>query len=192
MSLKAPRLIGPGQRSRPTRLLEPRPRRLPSLPWPPLSLAASVLDPSASYPKRPQQAANLRSGGLNPAQRVGEGDIWVGYWVHLPDLATRSEADEVLSELRANGISDSYIVPGGDDGHTISLGVFSEVKRAGRRREAVRKLGFDPDVVDRNRRGTVYWVDLSLEPGQELPPEQLQALVGRIIRVEHTGCPEPD
>ncbi len=136
-------------------------------------------------------AANLRSGGLRPTQRVGEGDIWVGYWVHLPELGSRSEADQVLANLRANGVSDSYIVPGGDNGHTISLGVFSEIKRAGRRREEVRRLGLNPQVVDRNRRGTVYWVDLTLAPGEELSPEKLQALPGRIIRLEQRDCNAP-
>jgi len=136
-------------------------------------------------------ASNLRSGGLKPTQRVGEGDIWVGYWVHLPDLGSRSEAQEVLAKLRANGVSDSYIIPGDTEGHTISLGVFSEIQRAGRRREEVRRLGFDPTVVDRNRRGTVYWVDLVLEPGQELTPEQVQALPGRIIRLERRSCDAP-
>jgi hypothetical protein len=133
-------------------------------------------------------AANLRSTGLRPTQRLAEGDIWVGYWVHMPDFASRAEADAALSKLRSNGISDSYIVPGGDSGHTISLGVFSEIKRAGRRREEVRRLGFDPQVVDRNRRGTVYWVDLTLEPGEELSPEKLQSLPGRIIRLEQRVC----
>ena len=70
-------------------------------------------------------AANLRSTGLKPTQRVAEGDIWVGYWVHLPDFPTRQAADTVLSRLRANGVSDSYIVPGGDSSHTISLGLWN-------------------------------------------------------------------
>jgi len=136
-------------------------------------------------------AANLRSSGLKPTQRVGEGDIWVGYWVHLPELGSRSEANEVLAKLRANGVSDSYVVPGGTEGHIISLGVFSEIKRAGTRREQVRKLGFDPQVVDRNRTGTVYWVDLALEPGQELSAEEVQSLPGRIIRLEQRNCDAP-
>ena len=135
-------------------------------------------------------AANLRSTGLKPTQRVGEGDIWVGYWVHLPDFASREDAQQVLSKLRENGVSDSYIVPGGDSSHTISLGVFSEIKRAGRRREQVRSLGFDPQVVDRNRRGTVYWVDLTLAPGEELAADKL-ALPGRIIRLERRTCDGP-
>ncbi len=136
-------------------------------------------------------AANLRAAGLEPTQRVSEGDIWVGYWVYLPDFATRDAANAVLARLRSSGVSDSYVVPGGDSGHTISLGVFSEIKRAGRRREEVRKLGLEPQVKDRNRRGTVYWVDLILAPDEELPPENLQALPGRIMRLEQRDCGTP-
>lgn len=162
---------------------------------PPLTTLAETrcisLGPFRELSQAATAAANLRSTGLRPTQRLAEGDIWVGYWVYLPDFPSRAEADKALSKLRANGVSDSYIVPGGETGHTISLGVFSEIKRAGRRREEVRRLGFDPLVVDRNRRGTVYWVDLTLEPGEDLSPEKLQALPGRIIRLERRGCDAP-
>ena len=132
-------------------------------------------------------AGNLRSAGYDPAQRVAEGDIWVGYWVHLPGLPSREVADEILSNLRENGVSDSYIVPGGEEDHIISLGVFSEISRAGRRREAVRNLGYEPTVVDRNRRGTVYWVDVTLAAEQGLDLDALQT-PGRIIRLEAQAC----
>jgi len=132
-------------------------------------------------------AANLRTAGYDPSQRVAEGNIWVGYWVHLPGLPSRDNAEGILSNLRENGISDSYIVPGGEEDHIISLGVFSEISRAGRRREAVRSLGYEPTVVDRNRRGTVYWVDVTLAAEQALDLEALQT-PGRIIRLEARGC----
>jgi hypothetical protein len=132
-------------------------------------------------------AANLRTAGYDPSQRVGEGDIWVGYWVHLAGIATKERADEILANLRENGVSDSYIIPGGEAEQIISLGVFSEISRAGRRREHVRGLGYEPTVVDRNRRGTVYWVDVTLAADQTLDLEPLQT-PGRIIRLEQRGC----
>lgn len=163
----------------------------------PESVATPIGDPSAArcisigpFRELSQAAAaagNLRTAGYDPAQRVAEGDIWVGYWVHLPGLPSRETADEILSNLRENGISDSYIVPGGEEDHIISLGVFSEISRAGRRREAVRELGYEPTVVDRNRRGTVYWVDVTLAAEQELDLDALQT-PGRIIRLEARGC----
>lgn len=132
-------------------------------------------------------AGNLRTAGYEPSQRVAEGDIWVGYWVYLPAVPSREEADEVLAALRANGVSDSYIVPGGESERVISLGVFSDISRAGNRREDVRRLGYEPTVVDRNRRGTVYWVDIVLDAEQTLDMDALQT-PGRIIRLEQRSC----
>jgi len=131
-------------------------------------------------------AASLRQAGYDPSQRVAEGDIWVGYWVYLAGIPTREEANEKLALLQANDISDSYVAPG-DAGYLISLGVFSEIARAARRREEVRALGLEPTVVDRTRRGTVYWVDLSLAGGQSLDLEALQT-PGRITRLEQRSC----
>ena len=134
-------------------------------------------------------AGNLRTAGYDPSQRVGEGDIWVGYWVYLPAVPTREQAEEILAALRANGVSDSYIVPGGESERIISLGVFSDISRAGNRREDVRRLGYEPTVVDRNRRGTVYWVDITLGAAQTLDMDALQT-PGRIIRLEQRACEE--
>lgn len=131
-------------------------------------------------------AANLRAAGHEPTQRVAEGDIWVGYWVYLPGIPTRDEAEATLAQLQQNGVPDSYLAPA-DDGYLISLGVFSEISRAGRRREEVRALGYEPSVVDRTRRGTVYWVDVVLGEDQTLDLESLQG-PGRIIRLEQRSC----
>jgi hypothetical protein len=131
-------------------------------------------------------AATLRADGHAPEQRVVEGDIWVGYWVYLPGIPTRERAAELLTALQQQGISDSYVTPG-DEGYLISLGVFSEIGRAGARREQVRAIGQEPLVVDRTRRGTVYWIDLALPAGQALDLESLQT-PGRITRLEQRPC----
>jgi len=129
----------------------------------------------------------LRETGFAPSQRVVDGDVWVGYWVHLPGIATRDEANEILDELRANDISDSYIVPGGEESQTISLGVFSEISRAGSIREQVRELGYDPTVTDRSRSATLYWIDVLAEGDTEIDLDALQA-PGRINRLEQQNC----
>ena len=51
----------------------------------------------------------------------------------------------------------------------------------------VRALGFEPEVVDRTRRATVYWVDVMLAPEQTLDFDALQP-PGRIIRLEQRSC----
>lgn len=131
--------------------------------------------------------AALRDAGFAPSQRVVDGDVWVGYWVHLPGIATREEANEILGQFHANGLSDSYIVPGGEESQTISLGVFSEISRAGSVREQVRELGYDPTVADRSRSATLYWIDVLASSETEIELDALQA-PGRINRLEQRRC----
>jgi cell division septation protein DedD len=135
-------------------------------------------------------AATLRTAGYQPLQRVGEGDVWIGYWVYIPAIATEGEANEILAKVRAEGIADSYVIPNSDSGNLVSLGVFSEISGVSRRRDQVRALGFDPQVVDRTRRATVYWVDVTLAAGQTLDFDTLQP-PGRILRLEQRTCEAP-
>jgi hypothetical protein len=130
--------------------------------------------------------AILREAGFAPNQRVVDGEIWVGYWVHLADIATRDAANEILDDLRANDISDSYIVPGADQPQIISLGVFSEINRAASLRERVRALGYEPTVADRSRGATLYWIDIDATD-EPIDLDALQA-PGRINRLEQRLC----
>lgn len=143
------------------------------------------LGPFRDLPEAASIGANLKRAGLAPKQRVGEGDIWIGYWVHIDNLSSRAEAEKTLQGLREGGVTDSYIVSE-DGSHGISLGVFSEIKRAGTRREQVRALGYEPVVTDRSRRGTVYWVDVELNEAEQLDLASLQQ--GRIVRLEERDC----
>lgn len=132
-------------------------------------------------------SAKLRGSGLDPVQRAGEGDVWVGYWVYVAAIPTVEEAEQVLARLRASGITDSYVIPNSDSGNLVSLGVFTEVARAASRLGAVRELGLEATVADRTRRATVYWVDVLLEADQTLDFELLQP-PGRINRLEQRLC----
>ena len=134
----------------------------------------------------------LRASGLDPAPpRAAEGDIGISYWVHLDAIPTRAEANEMLSTLRENGVADAYLIPGEEDGDIISLGVFNDVVRANRLRDQIRPIGLEPLVVDRPRRGTVYWVDVALRAGRQLEFEALRT-PGRIMRLEQRPCEAPD
>ncbi len=132
-------------------------------------------------------AANLRGAGFEPIQHAGEGDVWVGYWVYIEQIPTQAEANEILSVLRKNGVTDSYVIPNSDSGNLVSLGVFTEIARAGNRRAEVRKLGYEATISDRTRRATVYWVDVMLGDGQTLDFDLLQP-PGRIVRLEQRPC----
>jgi hypothetical protein len=135
-------------------------------------------------------AATLRTAGYQPTQRVAEGDVWIGYWVYIDSIATEVEANAILAKVRAEGVTDSYVIPNSDSGNLVSLGVFSEISGVARRREQVRSLGYDPKVVDRTRRATVYWVDVVLTAEQALDFDALQT-PGRIQRLEQRNCDAP-
>lgn len=135
-------------------------------------------------------AAALRTAGYQPTQRVAEGDVWIGYWVYIDAIPTEAEANAVLAKVRGEGVVDSYVIPNSDSGNLVSLGVFSEISGVTRRREQVRSLGYDPKVVDRTRRATVYWVDVVLMGDQTLDFDALQT-PGRIQRLEQRRCDAP-
>lgn len=170
----------------------------------PATAVAAETDPAAAAPgagctsvgpfrelsQAASAAAALREAGHQPAQRVAEGDIWIGYWVYIPAIPSEDEAEDVLAKVRAAGITDSYIIPNSDSGSLVSLGVFSEISGVSRRRDQVRALGLEPQVVDRTRRATVYWIDVTLTAGQTLGFEALQT-PGRIIRFEQRPCETP-
>lgn len=135
-------------------------------------------------------AATLRGGGYDPRQRVADGEVWAGVWVYLPVPASHAAVDLTLSKLKANGIDDALEMPGPNDTSVISLGLYSEPKRAQSRVAQAQSLGFNPGIADRKRMGNVYWIDIDLKPtDSSLNPSDLQGEAGRIVRLEVKDCP---
>jgi len=135
-------------------------------------------------------ASTLRSGGYDPRQRVAEGEVWAGVWVYLPLPASKSAADQVLEKLKAGGIDDALQMPGPNDTSVISLGLFSEAKRAQARVAQAQALQINPAIADRKRNGNVYWIDIDLKRTDSLlNPSDLQGEAGRIVRLEVKACP---
>jgi hypothetical protein len=135
-------------------------------------------------------ATTLRAGGYDPRQRVADGEVWAGVWVYLPPPPSRAAGDQMLAKLKAGGIDDALEMPGPNDGSVISLGLYSEPKRAQARVAQAQALGFNPGIADRKRTGNVYWIDIDLKPTDSLlNPADLQGEAGRIVRLEVKGCP---
>jgi hypothetical protein len=135
-------------------------------------------------------ASTLRGGGYDPRQRVAEGEVWAGVWVYLPLPTARPVAEQTLNKLKAGGIDDALEMPGPNEGSVISLGLYSEPKRAQARVAQAQALGFNPGIADRKRTGNVYWIDIDLKPTDGLlNPSDLQGESGRIVRLEVKGCP---
>jgi hypothetical protein len=138
-------------------------------------------------------AATLRSGGYEPRQRVTEGEVWAGVWVYLPLPSTAAAIEQIHAKLKAGGIDDALEMPGPNDKPVISLGLFSESRRAQSRVTQAQALGLNPGVSDRTRAGDVYWVNIDLKPTDSLlNPADLQSESGRIVRLEVKACPVPE
>ncbi len=96
----------------------------------------------------------------------------------------------MLAKLKGAGIDDAMEMPGPTEGSVISLGLFSDQKRAQSRVAQAQALGFKPAVADRKRTGNVYWIDVDLKPTDApLNPADLQGETGRISRLEVKACP---
>jgi hypothetical protein len=135
-------------------------------------------------------ATTLRGGGYDPRQRVADGDVWAGVWVYLQLPSSPAAGDQMLAKLKAGGIDDALEMPGPNEGSVISLGLYSEPKRAQARVAQLQALGFNPGIADRKRTGNVYWIDIDLKPTDSLlNPADLQGDSGRIVRLEVKGCP---
>jgi hypothetical protein len=89
-----------------------------------------------------------------------------GYWVYLPQAATREAALEDARQLAAKGIHDYYVVTAGDTQNTISLGLFNDQANADRRRAMVQKAGFAAKVEQRIDTAAAYWLDYAVPQGE--------------------------
>lgn len=134
-------------------------------------------------------STRLRELGYGPRQRVSEGPVWSGWWVALERLDGREAAEQVVARLRQFGVTDAYIMPGEGAGVTVSLGLFSEQPRALRRLDEVKALGYQPVITERQRTGTVYWIDADLPgPGRFPDPAAFEGEQGRITRLQMRPC----
>lgn len=141
-----------------------------------------------------QATATLNAAGQASRQRMEQGDVWIGYWVHVPGFEKHEDAERAMARLRENGIADVYIsLSGGESASSvISLGVFRESERAQRLLAEAKSLGFDARIADRTRPGTVYWVDVDKSDATaQFDFASLGAQPGKILRLEQRPCPRP-
>jgi hypothetical protein len=114
----------------------------------------------------------LQERGFTPQQRAEEGDIRDGFWVYVGGIKTPADETKTLRALQDAGIADARAMGAADDGRRVSVGLFTDRSRAERRARAVEHLGFSPDIVERYRSGTIYWVDLDLGTSDAAVPTQ--------------------
>jgi signal recognition particle subunit SEC65 len=135
-------------------------------------------------------AAILRERGFNPRQRAEEGDPWEGFWVYVGGLKSAADETRVLKSLERAGINDAHAMPEASEGRRVSVGLFSEKERAEKRAQAVKRLGYAAEIVERKQPGTVYWVDMDMGANERtVPTEGLLAVEDAGSRLEIRVCP---
>jgi hypothetical protein len=91
--------------------------------------------------------------------------------VFIRPLGSKQAAKALVKELVSKNIRDYFIITSGPNKNGISLGYFSNKRRAYGHAERVRKLGFDVVVEPVFRTYTIYWLDYRIKAGNEIPQQ---------------------
>jgi len=113
-------------------------------------------------------ATRLGALGLDTHERAAEVHEQTGYWVYLP-VTKREAARKVIALLKRSGDKDYFL---GRD-NVIALGTFSDIERAGRRQEQLRKLGLEAVVAPHAAVRETWWLEFP-QPGDEVMDDILQ------------------
>lgn len=128
-------------------------------------------------------AAQLEGAGIRSAGRSSEQRQPDGYWVYLPSMERR-QVLQAVSLLEARGDREYYV----GRGNYLSLGTFSEERRAQNRLTAMRELGFDPILQRQYNTRTEYWLDIE---ARAAAAAELDAVMQENpqLRLQETACP---
>lgn len=159
------------------------------LPSAPASSRCVSVGPFNELAQAAQGAALLSDRGFKPRQRAEQSGSWEGYWVYV---GVKSAADEtkLIKALDRAGITDVHKMPETIEGRRVSVGLFSDKDRAEKRAQAVKRLGFGAEIVEREQAASVYWVDIDLGVNDHTVPTEGLIAIGDVgSRLEIRVCP---
>lgn len=133
---------------------------------PPLPARCVTLGPFSEQGDAQGAVAKLDDAGYTASRRELTQSVKSGTSVYLSGYATRSEASQVVSSLKQQGVRDLMLMPGGDT-PLISLGFFRNPQLAKQRRQEIRRLGHQAELQDRFRDTTAYWLDFEIPADEE-------------------------
>ncbi|MCF6289089.1 MAG: hypothetical protein L3J53_07640 [Proteobacteria bacterium] len=85
-----------------------------------------------------------------------------GYRVFIPSSATREEALNIARQLSEYYIKDYYVVTGGENENTISLGVYRDKNNANARVQELKSKGFNAEKQARIEQWPEFWLDYAI------------------------------
>jgi hypothetical protein len=128
--------------------------------------------------------------GMPTALRSAHGEIFVGHWVQIRNIADNRTANDMLRKLHDGGLSDAYLVTSEDDGLYISLGLFGEESRAEKVELQARSLDLPVVVVPKTREGNMFFVDIALPPGKGAGAMIEKYGESKVLLREAASCPD--
>ena len=110
-----------------------------------------------------------------------------GWWVFVPPLSGKAEAERKAGELRLFGVSDYFIIQEGPNRFAISLGVFSSEKGGQERLAELREKGVRSARLT-PRPGKDGTVSLQATGPATAKPALLEAVGKALPKAETQGC----
>ena len=89
-----------------------------------------------------------------------------GYWVFIPAMRSREEALNVGRRLSQLNIKDYYVVTGGENENTLSLGLYRESGNADARLQELISKGFNAQKQIRVEQWPEFWLDYVIASDQ--------------------------
>ena len=156
-----------------------------------LSAAPCVsVGPFSTEPQAVLASASLERLGFTSRSRTSNDEVRVGTWVRVPDLATAEDATNAVRALNGAGFPDVFIVSDGEPVNTVSVGVYSDPRKAQEVAQKVTQAGLTPQLSDRRRTLDVYWLDIDRQANGSLPPIDVLGPVGEgALPLEMRACP---
>jgi hypothetical protein len=104
--------------------------------------------------------------GMRTAMRTTTGEIFVGHWVQIGNIADQQSGNDMLTKLHAGGLADAYLVRADEGGYFISLGLFGSLDGAEKVELQAKSLDLPAEITARTQEGSMFFVDIALPPGK--------------------------
>ena len=128
--------------------------------------------------------------GMRAVLRPTVGQIFVGHWVQIRDIADSPTAADMLNRLHGGGLPDAYLESGDNNDLYISLGLFGDMQRAEKVELQAKSLGLPAAITPQSREREVYYVDIGLLPGKGAGAMIQQYGEEKVLLRSAATCPE--
>ena len=120
--------------------------------------------------------SKLQELGLSVKKRYETRRELSGFWVYIPPLPSRADAQKVVSILKGRGVKDYLIVPNGVKKYAISLGFFRTQEGAQQRKTHMQTLGLAPVLDESYKESSGFWLDFNSSATPALPDLLVEAV----------------